>query len=244
MAAYDGQVPGLLPILARGKHRKPSKGACFMELASLLAGERWSDHPACTHPLLSRIARDVNDWTSDAGRHRLGVLIPSVIGLRSDDLHVDARVALRCATLALPVVSAQRQRVMAVSMLACERALADLDGRPPASVQDQIRAALAEAPDAARWADAFTRRLPFSPTAFRRQSAPSICHFAVVGIARACIPDPDAKLRDLLAGAIAECAASIRSHDEPARTSEPGAETLDVEALLTACRVAGVQVRS
>ena len=30
-----------------------------MEFASFLAGERWSDHPACTHPLLAGVARDV-----------------------------------------------------------------------------------------------------------------------------------------------------------------------------------------
>jgi hypothetical protein len=64
-----------------------------MELASLLAGERWSDHPACTHPLLAAVARHVNDHTSDVGRQRLADLIPSVIGLTGDD---------RTSTLALP----------------------------------------------------------------------------------------------------------------------------------------------
>ena len=68
--------PALLPILSRGKHRSPRKGACFMELASLLAGERWSDDPACTHPLLALLARNVNDSTSDAGRARLAELSP------------------------------------------------------------------------------------------------------------------------------------------------------------------------
>ena len=34
-----------------------------MELASYLAGERWSAHPPCTHPLLAALARDVNDHT-------------------------------------------------------------------------------------------------------------------------------------------------------------------------------------
>ena len=48
-----------------------------MELASLLAGEPWSDHPACTHPLLAAVARHVNDHTSDGGRQRLTELIPS-----------------------------------------------------------------------------------------------------------------------------------------------------------------------
>src|SRR2546430_6952780 len=90
-------VPEIVPLLSRGKHRNPRKGACFMELASVLAGERWSDHPACTHPLLAALARHVNDYTSDAGRRRLAELIPSVIGLTSDDPRVDARIALRCA---------------------------------------------------------------------------------------------------------------------------------------------------
>ena len=88
------QQPVALPILSRGKHRSPRKGACFMEFASLLAGERWSDHPACTHPLLATLARHVNDHTSDAGRQRLADLVPSVIGLTGEDLHIDARIAL------------------------------------------------------------------------------------------------------------------------------------------------------
>src|SRR6266511_6291080 len=135
----DTQLPTLLPLLSRGKHRNPRKCACFMELASLLAGERWSDHPACTHPLLAAVARHVNDYTSDAGRPRLTGLIPSVIGLTGDDLHIDVRIALRSATTALPVVAAERQRVMAVSVLTCERVLADLDGRAVGSLEEQSR---------------------------------------------------------------------------------------------------------
>nr|MBA2767588.1 hypothetical protein [Sporichthyaceae bacterium] len=71
----SSSTPELLPILSRGKHRSSRKGACFMEMASVLAGERWSDHPRCTHPLLAELARLVNDSTSDAQRHRLAVLI-------------------------------------------------------------------------------------------------------------------------------------------------------------------------
>ena len=74
-------TPTLVPMLTRGKHRSPRKGACFMEFASYLAGESWSDHPRCTHPLLAAVARLVNDNTSDDGRQRLTGLIPSVIGL-------------------------------------------------------------------------------------------------------------------------------------------------------------------
>jgi hypothetical protein len=86
MVRYDDQLPALLPVLSRGKHRSPRKGACFMEFASLLASERWSDHPACTHPLLAAVACHINDYTSDADRARLAELIPSVIGLTGDDL--------------------------------------------------------------------------------------------------------------------------------------------------------------
>ena len=51
------RTPDHMPVLSRGKHRNARKGACFMEFASYLAGERWSDHPACTHPLLAAMAR-------------------------------------------------------------------------------------------------------------------------------------------------------------------------------------------
>ena len=64
----DVHAPDVMPILSRGKHRSPKKGACFMELASFLAGETWSDHPACTHHLLASLARDVNDHVGDHAR--------------------------------------------------------------------------------------------------------------------------------------------------------------------------------
>ena len=150
MSYHDAPSPALLPILSRGKHRNPRKGACFMEFASVLAGERWSDHPACTHPLLAAVARHVNDDTSDAGRSRLIPLIPSVIGLTGDDLRIDAEIALGAATLALPVVAAERQGVLAVGVLTCERVLAELDGRPLGALEAPSRSALAQAPHAAK----------------------------------------------------------------------------------------------
>ena len=64
-------TPNLMPVLSTGRHRNPRKGACFMEMASYLAGERWSDHPSCTHPLLAAVAREVNDHLSDRARHRI-----------------------------------------------------------------------------------------------------------------------------------------------------------------------------
>lgn len=204
------QQPPLLPILSRGKHRSPRKGACFMEFASLLAGERWSDHPACTHPLLAAVARHVNDYTSDAGRSRLAELIPSVIGLTGDDLHIDAEIALGSARLALPVAAAERQGVLAVAVMSCERVLAELDGRPAGTLGEQSRAALSQAPHAAAWAARFTGAVPDPVTSarrFRQQAAPIIVRNAAQGIAQACIPDPDGMLRDLLVQSIGTCQA-------------------------------------
>jgi hypothetical protein len=202
--------PGLLPILSRGKHRSPRKGACFMEFASLLAGEPWSDHPACTHPLLAAVARHVNDYTTDDGRSRLAGLIPSVIGLTGDDPHIDAEIALGSARLALPVAAAERQGVLAVAVLSCERVLAELDGRPAGTLGEESRAALARAPHAAAWARRFTGTVPDPRTSvrrFRQQAAPTIVRNAVQGVAQACVPDPDGMLRDLLVRAIDTCAA-------------------------------------
>jgi len=217
VSGYEADLPQLVPVLSRGKHRNPRRGACFMELASYLAGERWSDHPACTHPLLAALARDVNDYTSDAARGRLAGLIPSVIGLTGDDLHIDARIALFCARMALPVVAASRQQVLAVSVLVCERVLDGLDGRPAGRLTEPSRAALAHVPHATRWAHEFTRDIAISTKAFRHRAAPFTVRTAAEGIAQACIPQPDEMLRDLLIGAMGECAA------QAARDAGPGA---------------------
>ncbi|WP_200926710.1 hypothetical protein [Sphaerimonospora mesophila] len=188
-----------------------------MELASYLAGERWSDHPACTHPLLAAVARLVNDHTSDAARHRLAELIPSVIEVTGDDPRLDVRIALRCATTALPVVAHERQLAMAVSILSAEHVLAGLDGN--AGMAERSREALAQVPEAARWAAEFGRGVRVSLKGFRRYAAPNTVQLAVRGIARACVPDPDALLCDLLAGAIADCRALVRP--APAEVVDP-----------------------
>jgi hypothetical protein len=230
-------VPDLVPQLSRGKHRSPRKGACFMELASFLAGERWSDRPSCTHPLLAALARLVNDHTTDEGRDALGPLVPSVIGLTSDDPRVDVRIALRAAVTALPVAAAERQRVLAVSILAAQRALVDLDGTVDSATAVLADEALASAPDAAAWARAFTDEVRNSTRGFGRHAAPSTVRYAVVGIAQACIRDPDARLRELLTGAIADSAAVI----DRARTAATGAtSSVDADRWAAACRLTGV----
>ena len=231
MASRNG-VPDLVPQLSRGKHRSPRKGACFMELASYLAGERWSDRPSCTHPLLAALARLVNDHTSDTGRGDLAPLVPSVIGLRSDDPCVDVRIALRSAIAALPIASAERQRVLAVSVLAAGRALVEMGGSDP-EIEAAADRALESTPEAAAWARRFTEDMRSSTRGFGRHAAPSTVRYAVVGIAAACVDDPDARLRDLLAEAIDDLAAVT-----PGVAAAPA--PVDEERWTAACRLTGV----
>lgn len=199
--------PELVPVLSQGKHRNPRRGACFMEFASFLSGEKWSDHPQCTHPLVATVARTVNDCTSDRSRSRLAPMIPSVIGLTSDDPRVMVLVALRCACSALPVAAATRQNALATGVLACERAMAVLDGVPDAAFAERIRVALARVPNAERWARNFMAAMSAGgpPPKFTMQTATSIVGASVQGIAQACVPDRDERLYDLLAAVIVDC---------------------------------------
>jgi hypothetical protein len=178
-----------------------------MEMASFLAGERWSDNPRCTHPLLASVARLVNDLTSDRNRSQLAELIPSVIGLTTNDPRADVRIALRCATTALPIASAERQNALAVAVLAAERALAELDARLPGPLSPASTRALDSAPLAARWARSFSSGVEVTVDGYRRFGAPNAVRVAVPGIAEACVPDPDERMRQLLVAAIEECAA-------------------------------------
>ena len=206
-----------MPVLSRGKHRNPRKGACFMELVSFVAGEPWSDHPSCTHPLLGSLARLVNDHTSDAARPRLAPLIPSVIGLTTDDPQLDVRIALRAATTALPVAPAERQRVLAVGVLVASRVL---DDRAAEEMRELSRQSLASAPHATQWALRFANRSASSAVAFRRHGAPTVVRGAVEGIAEACISNVDEVLHDLLAAAIDDCELWVRGTSAEARSLE------------------------
>ena len=192
----------ILPLLGRGKHRNPRKGACFMELASYLAGERWSDSPACTHPLLAHVARMVNDFTDDASRPRLAILIPSVIGLQSRDPRWNHEITLLSAAHALPVAAEASQRSLAVGMLACERLYAELEGRPRGSLTPRTKEALQQVPLAEDWARTF---MTTARSVGSQSPGPTIVEVAVRSIAFACIADPAAHLRALLSESIELC---------------------------------------
>lgn len=181
-----------------------------MEYASYLAGERWSDHPSCTHPLLAGVARAVNDHMSDAGRSDLVEMIPSVIGLNSDDPILDVAIAVRCAAEAIPAVAEGRQRALATGLLSAEHVLDQIESSATRVVDvsdlvDRAEVALSQAPHAAQWAERFFDGSHLTPVVFQRRSAPAMVRVAVLGIARACVQDPDRMLHDLLAWLIADC---------------------------------------
>lgn len=89
------------PSLRVGRHLTSDDGACLMELVSVAAGEPWSDHPACTHPLLSHVARRVNDATSDRHRAALIRFVPALAQATSDDPRAFAGIAASCTGVAL-----------------------------------------------------------------------------------------------------------------------------------------------
>lgn len=103
----SGHLSGL-PELQAGQHLDPSHGGCFMEYASLLAGEKWSDHPRCTHPALAQLARLVNDAASPGERQQLARLIPDVIGVTGRNAGLTPALVLLCIE-ALP--ARQRARM-------------------------------------------------------------------------------------------------------------------------------------
>jgi hypothetical protein len=70
--------------LSRGKHRDPEHGVCVMELASMLAGERFSDHPRSVCPVIGAFLRAYNDRVDDARRQDLYVFAAEAVGTRSD----------------------------------------------------------------------------------------------------------------------------------------------------------------
>jgi len=69
--------------LARGQHRSAQDGACVLELASMLAGEPFSDHPNSVCPTIAGFLRAYNDILDDARRQDLYAYAAKVVGTRS-----------------------------------------------------------------------------------------------------------------------------------------------------------------
>lgn len=69
--------------LSKGKHASPSEGACVMELASMLAGEPFSDRPATVCPVVGGFLRAYNDRIDDERRQDLYRYAAEVVGTRA-----------------------------------------------------------------------------------------------------------------------------------------------------------------
>ena len=65
-----------VPVLRRGFHPHPRRGACLMELVGALSGGCWTDRPASVHPVLAAACRAVNDRMDDGGRASLLAFVP------------------------------------------------------------------------------------------------------------------------------------------------------------------------
>jgi hypothetical protein len=68
--------------LSKGKHTSKEHGACVMELASMLAEEPFSDHPASVCPVIGSLLRANNDSIDDRRRQDLYAYAAKVVGSR------------------------------------------------------------------------------------------------------------------------------------------------------------------
>jgi hypothetical protein len=78
----DKNEPVLVLRLHDGAHDRPRDGICVVELASLLAGERFSDRPRCVCEVIAAFLRAWNDRAGYADRQRLAPYAARIIGTR------------------------------------------------------------------------------------------------------------------------------------------------------------------
>jgi hypothetical protein len=85
--------------LSQGRHAGPEQGACVVELASMLAGERFSDHPSSVCPVMAAYLRNLNDQLPAEELPRLFPLASAIVGTGGSAKQSRAR-ARKCARVA------------------------------------------------------------------------------------------------------------------------------------------------
>src|SRR5271154_2690597 len=70
--------------LGPGRHPRPGKVVCVMELASMLAGERFGDRPLSVCPVIGAILRAYNDNVDDRRRQDLYRFAADAVDTRRD----------------------------------------------------------------------------------------------------------------------------------------------------------------
>src|ERR1700733_4971585 len=71
--------------LATGRPSSPRKGVCVMELASMLAGEHFTDQPRSVCPVIGSFLRAYNDSIDDRRRQDLYAFAAKVVGSRGSE---------------------------------------------------------------------------------------------------------------------------------------------------------------
>jgi hypothetical protein len=66
-------------VLSHGGH-SPGTDMCFMEAASVAAGEEWSDHPTCASKVIGAFGRGINDAMDEESRQSLKPYVLKVLG--------------------------------------------------------------------------------------------------------------------------------------------------------------------
>jgi hypothetical protein len=98
--------------LSRGKHSSKEHGACVMELASMLAGEPFSDHPRSVCPVIAAVLRAYNDWVDDDRRQELYGYAAKVVGSRGSTRIERARAKQLISWIAAPPRSGIRRLLL------------------------------------------------------------------------------------------------------------------------------------
>ena len=225
--SHQRRLPDALPVLSPGRHRTLRRGACLMEYTSTLAGERWSDSPRCTEPVLAAVARAVNDCTSERGRSRLAVLASDLTTANGAGPDAARAVARRCLLTALPYADADRRRVLVVGLLGLERASAgQARGWHADYLGPDVDLALLACADDVGPAAELVEELRVGVREHARRALPVAVECAVATIA-AGADDPDTVLHDLLADCLAGYLTSARrtahGETEPAPAVQPAA---------------------
>ncbi|HET8979029.1 MAG TPA: hypothetical protein VFN87_12780 [Solirubrobacteraceae bacterium] len=142
--------------LSRGSHPAPAAGVCAMELASMLAGEPFSDRPQCVSPAIGGFLRAYNDLIDDDLRQDLFRVVSDVVGSRGTDEVERARLRR-----VVDWGRAMRRRRGASLMLLPAREPTGAGGRidPDEAGMFAVRAIGRRRPDAHRTALAFIAQL-------------------------------------------------------------------------------------
>jgi hypothetical protein len=86
--------------LSGGRHSSPDDGMCVAELASVLAGEPFTDHPASVSRVIAAFLRTYNDRTDADRRQDLLPYAALVVGTRAG-VETERLRAVRCVTWAV-----------------------------------------------------------------------------------------------------------------------------------------------